>query len=496
MIRAGTEVMGTPPPATGAEGSTLTISRQDRLTADMKKLFLLALLSLATCSAAAVLPDNPRGRIVSQYLDAFNQGEATMRAFFEKNPSRLTVDERMARYRMMQRDLVSLTPVRLVSDDSRGLTLVARTADGRQVSFTAMTEGEPLHLAGLSIQPLDEEGPPPQAAGPAEDEKTVLEKVKHLVEQKAQAAQFSGAVLIARDAGVVWQAAYGFASLDPRIANQMDTRFDVGSIAKVFTRVAIGQLLEQKRLSLDDTVGRYLKDYPNPTVRDHVTIRQLLEMRSGIGDFFGEKLRRTPKQSIKSLADYLPLFANDPLLFEPGTSRKYSNGGYIVLGLIIENVTGESYYDYVEKNVFGRAGMTSTRFGLRNSGDSKQAIGYTMDNADGSRAVAGPRRPNLDLLPARGSSAGSAQSTAVDLLRFSQALAAGKLIAPAVAQEVDLAPDGMGIAGGAAGLNASLESGVESAGSARYTVVVLSNFDPPSAEDLSEQIRGLLRQAK
>jgi CubicO group peptidase (beta-lactamase class C family) len=205
-------------------------------------------------------------------------------------------------------------------------------------------------------------------------------------------------------------------------------------------------------------------------------------MRSGIGDFFGEKFRQAPKDKIRTLHDYLPFFAADPLLFPPGTQQKYSNGGYIMLGLIIESISGQSYYDYVQKDIFERAGMKNSAFGFRTGSDPKQAIGYTTlpesgeEPASGKETRAAERHPNLSLMPARGSSAGSAQSTSADLFLYVQALSKGKLVSPAMLEKLDVHPDG--------------------AGPASYTLVVMSNFDPPSAERLSEQIRGMLHRAK
>src|SRR5207342_3868259 len=96
--------------------------------------------------------------------------------------------------------------------------------------------------------------------------------------------------------------------------------FNLGSINKVFTQVAVAQLAEQGKLSLSDTIRKHLPDYPSP-VADKITIQQLLTMTSGLGDFFGERYDATPKSRFRTLADFLPLFVNEPLLFEPGTSR-------------------------------------------------------------------------------------------------------------------------------------------------------------------------------
>lgn len=422
-----------------------------------------------------------------------------MRAFLEKAPTQTPLDERVARYRKMKEGLGSLTPVRFVSDAGDSLQVIVRNASGEELSLTLTFAPGKLQIVSLHLDSAVSGAP--QNSGPPEEEEKVLGEVRDAVEQKSKAAEFSGTVLIARGENVLWQGAFGFANTDAHIPNQADTRFDVGSIAKSFTRVAIAQLVEQGKLKLTDKVGAYLPDYPNQTVREQVTIEELLEMRSGIGDFFGEKFRQAPKDKIRTLHDYLPFFAAEPLLFPPGTQQKYSNGGYIVLGLIIESVSGQSYYDFVQKNIFERGGMKNSAFGFRTGSDPKQAIGYTTRAASGEEpsdkgAAAAERHPNLSLMPARGSSAGSAQSTAADLLLYVQALSKGKLVSPSTLEKLDLHPDGMGIAGGAPGLNATIDTGIPSAGSATYTVIVMSNFDPPSAEHLSEQIRGLLRRAK
>lgn len=467
----------------------------------MKILIVFLLAFSPALWASDELPTTPHGQLTRQFVDAFNGGEAAMRAFLEKSPTATPVDERLARYRRMKEDLVTLTPVRFVSEDAGSLQVIVRNAAGEEISLTLMFAPDKPQITGVRLERGPGNSAQQAGAGPEEEEK-LLREVREAVEQKSKAGEFSGTVLIARGADVLWQGAYGFANKDANLPNQADTRFDVGSIAKSFTRVAIAQLVEQGKLKLNDKIGTYLPDYPNQTAREQVTIQQLLDMRSGIGDFFGEKFRAAPKDKIRTLRDYLPFFAADPLLFPSGTQQKYSNGGYIVLGLIIESVTGQSYFDYVQKNIFERAGMKNSAFGFRTGIDPKQAIGYTNHSesgeepSSGKNPAAADRHPNLTMMPARGSSAGSAQSTAADLLLYVEALSNDKLVSASTLEKLDLHPQGMGIAGGAPGLNAALDTGIPSAGSATYTVIVMSNFDPPSAERLSEQIRGLLRKAR
>jgi CubicO group peptidase (beta-lactamase class C family) len=227
---------------------------------------------------------------------------------------------------------------------------------GKLTMMFVIAEGVRPLLTGVRIEQVGDESPGTSQA-PPKAEREILDDIKRLIENKSHADQFSGAILIARGPDVIWQNAYGMADENFGIANQVTTRFDTGSIAKSFTRVAIAQLLEQGKLHLEDTIGHFLPDYPNPIARDKVTVSELLDMRSGMADFFGAKFEKTPRGDIRVLADYLPLFATEPLAFDPGTQRAYSNGGYIVLGLILEKASGETYYDYVQNHIFAPAGM-------------------------------------------------------------------------------------------------------------------------------------------
>jgi len=298
------------------------------------------------------------------------------------------------------------------------------------------------------------------ATSPAEQLQALLERNN----------TFSGVVMLAKDGKPVLERAYGFADAAKTAKNRIDTKFNLGSINKIFTKIAIGQLAEAGKLSLNDTVRKHLPDYPSP-VADKITIEQLVEFRSGLGDFFGPEFLAAPPSKIRKLSDYLPLFVDKPLFFEPGTEQRYSNAGYIVLGLIIERVSGQSYYDYVREHIFKPAGMKDT--------DS-----YAIDENVPNRAMGITKRGELQM-PGRGSSAGGGYSTAQDMLRFSNALLANKLLPPKRTEWI-LQGRGLGIAGGAPGINASLL--IEPP----YTLVVLSNLDPPAAEEIARAARPLL----
>lgn len=252
--------------------------------------------------------------------------------------------------------------------------------------------------------------------------------IQSFLEDHAAAGEFSGSVLIARNRTPVLQEAYGLADRSLDLPNQVDTKFNLGSMDKMFTAVSIMQLVEQGEVTLQEKVGTYLPNYPNPEVADSVTIHQLLIHTSGLGNYFDSPLYLDRHDQIRSLADYLALFADEPLLFQPGAQFGYSNSGYIVLGLIIEAVSGQSYYDYVQEHIFEPSGMGNSACYELDAGTPNLAIGYTTLDRDGNDT--GQVTDNASMLPMRGGSAGGCYSTAPDLLAFCNALLGEQLLSP------------------------------------------------------------------
>ena len=325
-------------------------------------------------------------------------------------------------------------------------------------------------------------GPGPGAPPKPVNEAELVAHLSKTIDQLAAEDKFSGAVLLAKDGKPIFEKAYGMASKSYAAANRTDTKFNLGSIDKIFTKIAIGQLIQQGKIaSVDDKLIKYLPDYPNKEAAEKITLRQILTMQSGIGDFFGPKFEKSAKDQYRTISDYLPLFANEPLLFEPGTKRQYSNGGYIVLGAVIEKITGKTYYDYVRENIFLPLEHGDTDFSEMDEVISNRATGYTKHGVVESVAW----RENVELQPARGSSAGGGYSTTHDLLKFANAVDERKIFNPAFEAGATVAPGkpfaimrGIGIAGGSPGVNGVLETDMPGG----YTLVVLSNYDPPSAE--------------
>jgi CubicO group peptidase (beta-lactamase class C family) len=273
------------------------------------------------------------------------------------------------------------------------------------------------------------------------------------------------------------------------VENAPGFRYNIGSITKVFTRVIITQLAGEGRLETSDTIATHLPDYPDEEIAAKVTIDHLLDMSSGLGDIFGERYDATPKDEITELPDYLKLFAGQPLQFEPGSSRAYSNAGYIVLGLIIEKLTGMPYPKALAERVFAPAGMSGSAALPRDDLPDDAAFGYTragwMAAMEGDNPPTGEWTINTDSLPGRGSSAGGTYSTARDLLAFDRALHNGTLCDPAYWKKYG----GLGFAGGANGINAVLESDWDKG----WTIVVMANLDPPSAMRVAGELRETIK---
>jgi CubicO group peptidase (beta-lactamase class C family) len=403
----------------------------------------------------------------------------------------------------MQTELGSLRLDQLVNADSVSATVLAEATKGAWLEFAFQFETAPPHKL-LSIR--IEQAEPPSAAESQSPmtEREFLDSLGARLDNMSKNDEFSGAVLIAKNGSPVFQKAYGLASTEFGVPNRTDTKFNLGSINKIFTRVAIGQLIEQGKVRFEDTLGKFLPDYPLSDARRQVEISHLISMTSGIGDFFGETFDDTPKDRFRSNSDFLPMFDSLPLQFAPGSQRQYSNGGYVLLGAIIEKVSGESYYDYVREHIFNPASMSNTDSYEADVPVANLAEGYTNSSADHSM----PRRKNIYTRPARGSAAGGGYSTAEDLLKFAIALENNRLLTPAytewlltdappdpqktrsAGQQNTGGPQGIGVAGGAPGINASLEADFSSG----YTVVVLGNYDPPNTERVAKQARKWLKR--
>jgi CubicO group peptidase (beta-lactamase class C family) len=190
----------------------------------------------------------------------------------------------------------------------------------------------------------------------------------------AEEDRFSGVVLVAKDGKVLLGKAYGLADRDKGVPNKPDTKFNLGSVGKTFTGVAIAQLAQEVKLSFDDPVGKYVSGLP-ADIAGKVTIEHLLTHTSGLGDFMTPEYHAN-KDNVRTIPEFMQYAAGQPLRFKPGTAHLYSNAGYVLLGAVIESVSGKSYYDYVRERVFEPAGMKDTDFYEKDADTPNLARGF------------------------------------------------------------------------------------------------------------------------
>jgi CubicO group peptidase (beta-lactamase class C family) len=245
-----------------------------------------------------------------------------------------------------------------------------------------------------------------------------LNRIDTIVRSYVNSRHFSGSVLVARDEKVLFDRAYGMANWDLKVPNKSTTKFRLGSVTKQFTAAAILRLEEQGKLKIEDKVSSVIAEAP-ASWKD-ITIRHLLHHESGIPDILGLKDYPTFKQKSHSRDELLKRFLELPLRFEPGTSHRYSNSGYILLGMIIERVSGVSYESFLQQHIFDPAGMKDTGCDHNLKVIPNRATGYVMTKTGLDPA------PYIDMSIPLG--AGVMYSTTVDLWKWQRAFFGGKVL--------------------------------------------------------------------
>ena len=319
----------------------------------------------------------------------------------------------------------------------------------------------------------------------------------------ARTTEFSGCLAISDGTTTLFDECRGFADRTFGIEADQQTKFHVGSMNKMFTAVAIAQLVEAGKLGWDMTLDKVVPEYPDREAAAKITVWQLLHHTAGLGDFFVPEFFQSREKFVEPV-DYLELIASQPMLFEPGADWSYSNAGYILLGRIVENISGESYFDYLDRHLFAPAGMTSSGFDSLEDVTPDLATGYFREGV-----FATEWKANWMTLPFKGSPAGGGYSTNSDLLKFASALHSGRLVGEATLRK--MFEDGVlmgpgkytagfgerpsngrtirGHAGGAPGMSANLAIVWETGAAVSITS---NQGDTPTAMLLSERIADLL----
>ena len=462
------------------------------------KYFCLLLVLSLSCFAQTAVPDTPAGHQLAAWMEAFNNGTRdAYQQFVQKDfPSRADRVQqdwdfrgRTGGFELEKIEESSPTALTALmkergSDQYARLTLEVDSTDAHRI----------VRLGMMAI-------PTPAESGAAHlSEGELVTAVRAKLQQDAAADKFSGAALIAVQGKPIFAEAYGLADREHKVPNTVKTRFRIGSMNKLFTAVATLQLAEAGKIKLDAPLGTYLTDYPNKDVANKVTIHELLTHTGGTGDIFGPEFE-AHQAELHSLQDYVKLYGNRGPAFEPGSKFNYSNFGFILLGAVIEEVSGQSYYDYVSEHIFRPAGMTSTGSEPENVAVADRSIGYIKTDGNAWQA-------NTNTLPYRGTSAGGGYSTVEDLLKFANALQQNKLLNAHYTEllttgKIDT-PRGkyaygfqdqmingtrcFGHGGGAPGMNGDLAI----CPGPGYVVAVLANMDPPAASRISDFVTNRL----
>ncbi|MCY1008351.1 serine hydrolase [Nannocystis pusilla] len=332
-------------------------------------------------------------------------------------------------------------------------------------------------------------GAPAEETIPRLGEAAALAAAEAKLGEEARAGRFNGAVLVARGEQVLLRVGHGSADDARAVPVTPSTRFCIGSMGKMFTAVAVLQLVEQGRVDLGDALAKHLPDHANRSLAERVTVEMLLTHTGGTGDIFGPQYD-AHAEALKTTAELVRFYGAREPVFEPGSRWGYSNYGFVLLGAILERVTGKPYDVVVQERIFGPAGMPATSPSFASAGAT--AIPYTGAGATGRKA----------LPPYAGLPAGGGYSTVEDLHAFVVALRRGALLGastlaamtePRVA--AGTAHWGLGMAvrtrngasfyghgGGAPGVNGELAIYRD------YATVVLCNRGHPAAVNAAEFI--------
>jgi CubicO group peptidase (beta-lactamase class C family) len=371
--------------------------------------------------------------------------------------------------------------------------------------------GDSTRISGLTLVPLDQPrmgGPrQPWATGQLDDDQ-IAGIISAKVKAAADSDRFSGVVLVAHGDRMLLHHAYGFADREAGRPNGLETPFATYSMGKMFTSVAIAQLVARGKLSWDDTLAKVLPSYPNKEAARVLTIRQLLTHTAGVPDVFLSK-RFDPKKNYASHEAMLPDFADAPLNANHGKSFDYSNGNFAVLAAVVEHLSGLRYDEYLARNVFAPAGMKRP--------DEKSAVGYARFTELDPLGVE-PRRSesvrgggSATAAKPRALGFGGGAYTAEDLFRFARALRTGKLVPMAIADSITKGEVSMGGPAkyalgffdraindrhvvGHSGSNPDTghDADLEMVWDGEWTIIVLSNYDAPAGVMLEMPIIDLI----
>ncbi len=461
---------------------------------------------------ATALPSGIPGARITSFIEAVNAGNGDrLKRFLDQECTKefremAPLDEHIAAALGFKRDTggIDFYSVRTYTPERKGETVVI-VKDRILGSWWGMTfrfgAAPKFLVAGLGMNGAR---PPVGLTEPALTEKEAVDEIRTLLADLKKKDWFSGTVLVAKGADVLLTDFAGEANKGDHAPINIDTKFNLGSMNKMFTATAVARLVEAGKLSFDDPLGKYLDESWLPrTVTDKITIRHLITHTSGLGSYFNEAYVRSSRALFRKLDDYKPLIKDDRPAFKPGEKFQYSNTGLFLLGVVIEKVTGADYFEHIRKAIYGPAGMTNSDCYEMDYPVENLAIGYSPDWKSPFKW-----QNNLYKHVIKGGPAGGGFSTVHDLHRFALALVEGKLVSKTMLGTmwtdfiganygygfgVSTGPGGkvVGHSGGFDGINSQLDIYVDSG----YIVAVMSNIDN-GASPLANRIGRTLARIK
>lgn len=330
-----------------------------------------------------------------------------------------------------------------------------------------------------------------------------IEQLESFINDQAEADKFSGTVLLSKNGETLYSAAHGLASKRFNVPNNLETKLNLGSMNKMFTSVAIMQLAEDGKIALTDTIDKYVgDDWLEKEISQQIQIQHLLTHASGLGSYFNADFRDGSRLRFRNLEDFKPLVKGDTPQFTPGTAYRYSNTGMLLLGVIIEAASGQSYYDYVRDRIYSPTQMSLSGCYDMDQPIQNLAIGYHPSSKNDTGWV-----NNYLLHVVKGGPAGGCFSTVGDLQRFAEALTGHQLLSKESTDRL-LSPKPefhsenygfgfrlsgtdenriVGHSGGFFGISANLDVFLDKG----YVAVVLSNYSGAS-RPIRDKIRELI----
>lgn len=376
---------------------------------------IAALMGMASFANAAEIPDTPAGHALAMWVHAVNSGDAKKLQTYIDTYRRKSKPETWIELHKITGDLSVLKLVKNEPNDIYAIIGEAETDDVLYAKYT-LDPKDPTNVTFGEIGGMDR---PADLAIPRLSQDEAVKALVAKIDGLAAQDKWMGAVLVESHGKTLLERTWGYGDREAKTPLKVTDKFRLGSMDKMFTAVSTLQLVAKGKISLDGTVGQYLPGYPNKDIANKTTIRMLLTHTGGAGDIFGDDFDKH-RLELKTLADYVKLYGSRAPTFPPGTSTDYSNFGFILLGMIVQTVSGEDYYDYVQKHVFEPTGMTDSGFLPENVNVPGRVKGYMPK--DGKWVI------NTDTLPWRGTSAGGGYSTLADLQKFAHAMMDGKLL--------------------------------------------------------------------